>query len=88
MAGPISRYEIPFENPSPLSDAIVSFVSGGQKTACAGWVLQQNVGLSLPILTLEFTDALRALILLPVAVFFALFSALTASRRSPLERLS
>jgi putative ABC transport system permease protein len=57
-------------------------------TFVAGWVLQQNVGLSLPILTLELGDALRVLILLPVAVFFALFPALAASRRSPLERLS
>ena len=57
-------------------------------TFVAGWVLQQNVGLSLPILTLELSDALRVLILLPVAVFFALFPALAASRRSPLERLS
>jgi putative ABC transport system permease protein len=57
-------------------------------TFVAGWVLQQNVGLSLPILTLELGDALRVLMLLPVAVFFALFPALAASRRSPLERLS
>jgi putative ABC transport system permease protein len=57
-------------------------------TFVAGLVLQQNVGLSLPILTLELGDALRVLMLLPVAVFFALFPALAASRRSPLERLS
>jgi putative ABC transport system permease protein len=57
-------------------------------TFVAGLVLQQNVGLSLPILSLEFGDALRVLMLLPVAVFFALFPALAASRRSPLERLS
>jgi putative ABC transport system permease protein len=56
-------------------------------TLVAGLVLQQNVGLSLPILTLELGDALRVLTLLPVAVFFALFPALAASRRSPLERL-
>jgi putative ABC transport system permease protein len=57
-------------------------------TFVANLVLQQNVGLSLPILTLELGDALRVLMLLPVAVFFALFPALAASRRSPLERLS
>jgi putative ABC transport system permease protein len=57
-------------------------------TFVAGSVLQQNIGLSLPILTLELGDALRVLTLLPVAVFFALFPALAASRRSPLERLS
>jgi putative ABC transport system permease protein len=57
-------------------------------TFVAGVILQQNIGLSLPILTLEFADALRVLTLLPVAVFFALFPALAASRRSPLERLS
>jgi putative ABC transport system permease protein len=57
-------------------------------TFMAGWVLQQNVGLSLPILALELGDVSRVMILLPVAVIFALFPALAASRRSPLERLS
>jgi putative ABC transport system permease protein len=57
-------------------------------TFVAGVTLQQNIGLSLPILTLELGDALQVLTLLPVAVFFALFPALAASRRSPLERLS
>jgi putative ABC transport system permease protein len=57
-------------------------------TFVAGLILQQNVGLSLPILALEPGDALRVLTLLPVAVVFALFPALAASRRSPLKRLS
>jgi hypothetical protein len=57
-------------------------------TAIAGQVLQDQVGLTLPIVALESGDFLRALTLLPVAVIFALFPALAASRRSPLERLN
>ena len=56
-------------------------------TLIAGQVLQAQVGLTLPIVALEPNDYLRALSLLPVAVFFALFPAVAASRRSPLERL-
>ncbi len=56
-------------------------------TLIAGRVLQDQIGLTLPIVALEANDYWRALSLLPVAVIFALFPALAASRRSPLERL-
>jgi putative ABC transport system permease protein len=64
----------------------VGLAYGG--TLIAGQVLQHQVGLTLPIVALEPSDYLRALSLVPVAVFFALFPALAASSRSPLERLS
>ncbi len=57
-------------------------------TMIAGQVLQDQVGLTLPVVALESGDFWRAVTLLPVAVFFALFPALAASRRSPLERLN
>ncbi len=63
----------------------VGLAYGG--TIVAGYVLQDQIGLTLPIVALEASDYWRALSLLPVAVFFALFPALAASRRSPLERL-
>jgi putative ABC transport system permease protein len=56
-------------------------------TWIAGLVLQNTVGLSLPTMALEPNDFWRAMALLPVAVLFALFPALAASRRSPLEHL-
>lgn len=63
----------------------VGMAYGG--TLIAGQVLQDQVGLTLPIVALEPGDYLRALSLLPVAVFFALFPAIAATRKSPLERL-
>jgi putative ABC transport system permease protein len=63
----------------------VGLAYGG--TLMAGRALQDQVGLTLPIVGLEPNDLLRALTLLPVAVIFALFPALAASSKSPLERL-
>jgi putative ABC transport system permease protein len=63
----------------------VALAYGG--TWVAGLVLREQVGLTLPLVALEAGDLLRALSLLPVAVFFALFPALAAARRSPLEQL-
>jgi putative ABC transport system permease protein len=63
----------------------VALAYGG--TWVAGLVLREQVGLTLPLVALEVGDLLRALSLLPVAVFFALFPALAAARRSPLEQL-
>ncbi len=55
--------------------------------AVVGTVLREQVGLTLPLVALEAGDYLRALLLLPIAVFFALFPALTATRQSPLEQI-
>jgi putative ABC transport system permease protein len=57
-------------------------------TWIVGLVLEQNVGLSLPLLFLEPTEYFRVLMLLPVAVVFAIVPALLATRFSPLERLN
>jgi putative ABC transport system permease protein len=57
-------------------------------TWVVGLILEQNVGLSLPLLFLEPTEYFRVLLLLPVAVIFAIVPALSATRFSPLERLN
>jgi putative ABC transport system permease protein len=56
-------------------------------TFLVGQILEQNVGLSLPFMLLEPNDYLRVLLLLPVAMLFAVAPALSAARLSPLERL-
>ncbi len=57
-------------------------------TWVAGLILEQNVGLSLPLLFLEPSEYFRVFMLLPVAVIFAIVPALSATRFSPLERLN
>ena len=52
-----------------------------------GQVVQTQASLTLPTPELSRADWWRGLILLPVAVLFALLPALNAARRSPLERL-
>jgi putative ABC transport system permease protein len=54
----------------------------------AAGVVSAQTGVTLPIMTLELKDALRALLIVPVAALFALLPALSAARRSPLERLT
>jgi putative ABC transport system permease protein len=63
----------------------VALAYGG--AAVVGLILREQVGLTLPLVALEPSDYLRALLLLPIAVFFALFPALTATRQSPLEHI-
>ena len=55
--------------------------------AFAGRVVEAQASLSLPTPQLSGADWWRGLILLPVAVLFALLPAVRAARRSPLERL-
>lgn len=56
-------------------------------TVGVGQVLASQTGLTLPVPTLSGEDWLRGLILLPVALLFALLPALNATRKSPLESL-
>jgi putative ABC transport system permease protein len=53
----------------------------------AGMVVSQNIGFALPFVWPEWSDMLRALLLLPVAVIFAVAPALAASGKSPLDGL-
>ena len=55
--------------------------------ALVGQVAQAQASLVLPAPELSRADLWRGLLLLPVAVLFALLPALRAARRSPLERL-
>ena len=52
-----------------------------------GEIVQTQASLTLPTPELSRADWWRGLILLPVAVLFALLPAVSAARRSPLERL-
>jgi putative ABC transport system permease protein len=53
----------------------------------ASFVVSQNVGFLLPFVWPQWSDIGLALLLLPVAVVFAIAPALAASRKSPLEEL-
>jgi putative ABC transport system permease protein len=54
----------------------------------AAGIVAAQTAVTLPLMTLEPRDALRALLVVPVAALFALIPALSAARRSPLERLT
>jgi putative ABC transport system permease protein len=54
----------------------------------AAGIVAAQTSVTLPLMTLEPRDALRALLVVPVAALFALIPALGAARRSPLERLT
>ncbi len=63
----------------------VAVAYGG--TVGVGQLLTLQTGLALPLPTLSAEDWLRGLVLLPVALLFALLPALNAARKSPLENL-
>ena len=54
----------------------------------AAQIVAAQTSVTLPVMALEVSDALRALLVVPVAGLFALLPALAAARRSPLERLT